>query len=105
MALFVWNVRGFNKEGRRQDVLHHLQSLSPSFVALIETKVKVGNLQRLANCVPVHWNSCHNFSPTISGRIWITWNPQIWTCAILLVLINRSLYQYRIKGDYQVLLL
>ena len=60
MSMVIWNVRGFNKESRRQDVLNHIQHHSPSLVALVETKVKIENLPRLSNCVPLSWKSCHN---------------------------------------------
>ena len=40
MTVLVWNVRGLNKPTRRRDVKNHIQLLSPSIVALLETKVK-----------------------------------------------------------------
>jgi len=55
MSLLIWNVRGFNKEGRLQDVKDHLQIISPVFVALVETKVKHKNVRKLSGCVPQGW--------------------------------------------------
>lgn len=82
MSLLVWNVRGYNKEGRKRDIMDHIHSISPSIVALVETKVKLRNLQKINSCVPMEWLSCNNFHLSDKGRIWIAWNPNVWSCVV-----------------------
>jgi len=38
MSILVWNVRRFNKKGRRKDVIDHVHKFDPSIVALVETR-------------------------------------------------------------------
>ena len=47
MAIFIWNTRGINTKERRQDLKDQLYRLKPSFVGLVETKVKEHNSFRI----------------------------------------------------------
>ena len=69
MPVMIWNVRGLNKRVRRQDVKHHIAKYSPSFVGLLETKVKLSNFARIADCFPLNWNFSNNFHLSNLGRI------------------------------------
>jgi len=80
MTIFVWNIRGFNKKGRKSDVQDHIHKLSSSIVALVETKVKLSKVDRLSGCVPRNWTSCNNFALSAKGRIWVAWDPDVWSC-------------------------
>ena len=83
MSIFIWNVRGMNKKGRRKDVIDHIQKLTPSIVALAEAKVELNEVYRVFNCVPQFWLSCNNFHLSEKGRIWVSRNPQVWFCSVL----------------------
>ena len=101
MTILTWNVRGINKKGRKQDVIDHIKLLSPSIVALVETKVKSSKIGRLAGCVPRHWLSCHNFEQSSEGRIWISWHTDIWTCTVTSVSIQQITLCVKNKGGLE----
>ena len=85
MSILIRNVRGLNKDGREKDVCDHIQKLSPSIVALVETKVKLSKLISIKTCVPKSWMSCNNFHLSFKGRIWISWNPIVWSCSVIAI--------------------
>jgi len=69
MSILTWNVRGLNLEARRKDVKEHITKHKPSFVALLETKIKVNKMIRLIRCIPASWMHKTNHEHSIGGRI------------------------------------
>jgi len=47
MFIMIWNVRGFNKKGRKKNVTDHIHKYNPSIIALVETKVILAKIQRI----------------------------------------------------------
>ena len=68
MTILAWNVRGLNKPIRRRDVKKHIQSLSPSIVALLETKVKEQLSERILSYIPKGWAYSNNYAHSIRGK-------------------------------------
>jgi len=83
MTVLVWNVRGLNKPTRRRDVKNHIQLLSPSIVALLETKVKQQFSVRILSCLPKGWAYCNNYTHSYGGRIWVCWNQEVRKCDVI----------------------
>ena len=101
MSILVWNVRGMNKKGRRKDAKDHFKSLSPSILALVETKVKLNKLDGLKCCVPHNWPSKRQLSSVIPRKNWIAWNPDIWICNVYVVSIQHITLQVKNKGGLE----
>jgi len=102
MSVMIWNVRGLNKRVRRQDAIHHIAKYSPFFVGLLETKVKLSNFARIADCIPSNWNSSNNFQSSKLGRICVFWNQAIWTCTELSKSSQQSLFWLLTRVVYNV---
>jgi len=83
MSILVWNVRGLNDKVRRKYVNDHISKCNPSLVAFVETKVSLDNVQRLTSCVYQNWQINHNFDVGDMGRIWISWDPRVWSCVVI----------------------
>ena len=83
MSILCWNVRGVNKGVRRCDVCDFIQKYSLFIVVLVDTKVKLKYSQRIISCIPPGWGSTHNSLVSDTGRIWIFWNQQVWSCTEL----------------------
>ncbi|KAM3233422.1 hypothetical protein P3L10_018781 [Capsicum annuum] len=62
MKLTTWNIRGLNKT-------------KSALIAVLEHKVKEGNIKKVVNKVAPGWNYCHNLNLSNNGRILIIWNP------------------------------
>lgn len=83
MAIFIWNTRGINTKERRQDLKDQLYRLKPSFVGLVETKVKEHNSFRITRSLPQDWSFVNNYSYSPRGRIWIAWDTSLWDCKVI----------------------
>lgn len=44
-------------------------------MGLLETKVKVENVEKVVVSIFHGWNWAHNFSLNAQGRIWVAWHP------------------------------
>ena len=51
MTILIWNVRGLNKLAKM--LMNMFFKISPSFIGLVETKVKLHNSQRITSCIPL----------------------------------------------------
>ena len=60
-------LRGLNIKARRKDAKDHIFNLKPSFVALIEIKIKVNKMQRFLSCLPGTWSHKTNHDHCIGG--------------------------------------
>jgi len=83
MSIYIWNTRGINTTERRQDLKDQLLRLRPSFVGLVETKVKEHKSFRITRCLPHDWSFVNNYSHSPKGRIWIAWDRYIWDCKVI----------------------
>jgi len=72
MSVLIWNVRSLNKRVRRQDVIDHIAKYPPSFVGLVETKVKLQHSNRITSCIRNAWSSSNNCQFFNHGSIWVS---------------------------------
>ena len=99
MSILLWNVRGMTKKGRRKDAKDHFKSLSPSILALVETKVKLNKLDGLKCCVPHNWPSNDNFHLSSQGRIGLHGTQISGFAMFMLFLFNISLFKLKTRED------
>ncbi|XP_058756016.1 uncharacterized protein LOC131629234 [Vicia villosa] len=77
--MICWNVRGLNKHARCLEVGAHLKKLQVSCLALLETRVKINNSKIVRKRLGFDWEFIDNYEHHINGRIWLAWNPNIWS--------------------------
>lgn len=51
-----------------------LNNTKSALIAVLEHKVKEGNIRRIVNKVASGWDYCHNLNLSSKGRILIIWN-------------------------------
>ena len=81
--------------------MDHIHSHAPSIVALVETKIKLSKIRRVNSCVSPNWPSCNNFHLSSRGRIWISWNPDVWTCDVYAISIQQITLTVQNKGKLE----
>lgn len=72
--IVTWNVRGINKEARHKEVCSYLHSFDVPIVALLETRVKKHNADRIRSKFGNKWEFADNYTHHDNGRIWLMWN-------------------------------
>ncbi|XP_058776934.1 uncharacterized protein LOC131651279 [Vicia villosa] len=77
--MICWNVRGLNKSARCLEVGVHLKNLQVSCLALLETRVKANKSDSVRKRLGFNWDFIDNYECHINGRIWIAWDPNIWS--------------------------
>jgi len=96
-------VRGLNKKEKRQDLKEHLSKHASSVLVLVETKVKPHKEHRILKCIPTSWQCTNNNEYSILGRVWIFWNPRVWSCQVY----SKGLQQITVtisnKGGFNML--
>ncbi|XP_074299622.1 uncharacterized protein LOC141630762 [Silene latifolia] len=75
MKIASWNVRGLNCPLKQTDVRDFLIQNHLDVVALLETRVKIGNASRILSTSFKHWDSICNYDHHYNGRIWLLYNP------------------------------
>ncbi|XP_074301301.1 uncharacterized protein LOC141632678 [Silene latifolia] len=75
MKIASWNVRGLNCPLKQNDVRDFLNQNHLDVVALLETRVKIGNASRILNNSFRHWDSICNYGHHYNRRIWLLYNP------------------------------
>ncbi|XP_074266898.1 uncharacterized protein LOC141590190 [Silene latifolia] len=75
MKIASWNVRGLNCPLKQNVVRDFLTQNHLDVVALLETRVKIGNAPRILNTSFRHWDSICNYDHHYDGRIWLLYNP------------------------------
>ncbi|XP_074305709.1 uncharacterized protein LOC141640930 [Silene latifolia] len=75
MKIASWNVHGLNCPLKQSEVRDFLIQNHLDVVALLETRVKIGNASRILNTSFKHWDSICNYDHHYNGRIWLLYNP------------------------------
>jgi len=78
VKMACWNVRGLNKYSHQQGVASLINDNQLSFLALLETKVKIHNAMSISTKIKNNWNWLHNYDNHYNGRVWIGWDPNCW---------------------------
>jgi len=75
--LCAWNIRSLNWPIKQEDLKLFLHKQQVGFMALVETKIKQANFERIATRVVPGWHSSHNLHYSPTGRIWMAWKPSL----------------------------
>lgn len=71
------NVRGLNKSTRHMEISADIKKLQVSCVALLETRVKEVNKDKIRRQFGSMWDWLDNYTMHINGRIWLLWQPSV----------------------------
>ena len=81
--VIAWNIRGLNWPNKQVDVHLFLQLNNVGLIGLLETKVKIQNVEKVAAQVFPGWRWTHNFSLNPKGRIWVAWKPSSYQVEVI----------------------
>lgn len=74
MNLMSWNVRGINRVEMHPEIRSNIAQLNLNFLALVETRVRKGNITSIRNAIILRdWFNFNNFLHCSTARIWICW--------------------------------
>lgn len=76
MDIACWNIRGFNRPNKQEDLLGFLRKTKIGLLAFVETKVKLSNEKKIAEKMFQGWGWCTNSTEERKGRIWVAWKPR-----------------------------
>lgn len=82
-SIVSWNIRGLNWLNKQDDVKFFLYNNKVGMIGLLETKVKVQNVERVVAKVFSGRKWHQNFTPSIKGCIWIGWKPNSYEILVL----------------------
>lgn len=70
----VWNIRGLNSPIKQKEVKYFIDSNNHVLVAILETKVREANVDRVRHNYFGEWNFVNNNDLNLRGRIWVAWD-------------------------------
>ncbi|KAL0444984.1 UNVERIFIED_CONTAM: hypothetical protein Slati_2221100 [Sesamum latifolium] len=73
ITVAAWNVRGLNSVGHQHAVGQLVRDKGIQFLGLLETRVRMGNLQSVRARLLPTWSWFKDYSGP-GGRIWLAWN-------------------------------
>lgn len=79
MNFAMWNVRGLNKTPHKKEVINFINVNRISLMGLVETKVRAQNSAAISKSINKNWKWIFNYEAHDYGRVWISWDPSIWT--------------------------
>ena len=79
MKMAIWNIRGLNSPLKQVELRNFISAMHLSFLVLLETRVKSKKSNAIMKACCEGWLSLNNYSEAINGRIWVLWNPAIWS--------------------------
>lgn len=86
--IVAWNVRGLNKRARHVGIGSHIRNMQVSYVAMLEIRVKLNNVNKVRKVFGSNWTWLDNYDHHPKIRIWIPWkNKDIYA------MMNGSSYQ------------
>lgn len=83
MRILSWNVRGLNSPNKQQAIKSYCNNIHCGFIALLETKVRQQNVERVYRNLFYGWGSYINNLHCHLGRVWLFWNLQNYDVKIL----------------------
>lgn len=79
-----WNIRGLNDSLKQKEVYSFIKMNRLSFFGVIETKVRMDNLDGAASrCFPFGWQYIHNLGSLSTARIIVGWHPQLLSVSLI----------------------
>ncbi|KAJ8420395.1 hypothetical protein Cgig2_013882 [Carnegiea gigantea] len=82
-SIASWNIQGLNWPPKQEEVKIFLHAKHIGLICLLETKVKQPNVDKIAANTFPGWKWHHNFDKNPKGRIWLAWDPKVFTVSIL----------------------
>ncbi|GAV85405.1 Exo_endo_phos domain-containing protein, partial [Cephalotus follicularis] len=73
----AWNVRGLNDPSKHCEVRNFISSNNISLLGILESRVRVPNLEKIARNITKNWNFFSNPSVSMSGRIIVIWDSSL----------------------------
>lgn len=83
MKFLIWNIRGLNKPFKQKEIVKMTRRLKLSILCLVETHVKQENALRIKQFMLPRWDWVSNYCSHWSGRIWICWDPSVFSLHLL----------------------
>ncbi|XP_074315004.1 uncharacterized protein LOC141651181 [Silene latifolia] len=74
-----WNVRGLNSINKQYEIKRFLNQNKVGLFGLVETKIKSHRWLQVQNNLCDNWSICTNSSLHSGGRIWLLWDPVLFT--------------------------
>lgn len=81
LDLCTYNIRGLNN--KQSFVKDFIASHNISFLALLETRVTHSLDDTISRNIGPSFNWLFNYDWHPNGRIWLGWDPNIWTIQVL----------------------
>jgi len=78
-----WNIRGLNWPNKQEDLKLFLHMNKIGLIGLMETKIRLENSNKVAARVFPQWRWENNSTPSVKGRVWVAWHPQIYDLQVL----------------------
>lgn len=75
--LFAQNTRGFNKNRKHLSFRFWIQSATPSFGCLIETRVQESKCDGIITTSLLGWKYLNNYDHHRLGKIWVVWSDNV----------------------------
>lgn len=75
--IVTWNMGGLNKRERHIEIGAHLRKIKTSCVAMLETRVKENNANKIRRMFEGNWNWIDNYKHHPNGRIWVIWKKYV----------------------------
>lgn len=69
-----WNIRGLNDLNKQRVVRKLICDNKLDVLAIMETRVKYSNSEKVMKKIVNHGSWLHNYSRAYNGRIWVWWN-------------------------------
>ncbi|XP_019261589.1 PREDICTED: uncharacterized protein LOC109239475 [Nicotiana attenuata] len=79
MSVITWNVRGLNKTYKQNEVLEFIKGNNKAIIALVEHRVKEHKTNKVIKKIASGWKWTSNSSTRHKSRIWVIWDPRIYT--------------------------
>ncbi|XP_074292743.1 uncharacterized protein LOC141619622 [Silene latifolia] len=78
-----WNIRGLDSPSKQNNIKRFLHHHQIGLFSLLETKVKSLSLNNVRNNLCASWSLSTNTSYHKGGRIWMLWNPSMFSVNFL----------------------
>lgn len=74
MKISSWNVRGLNDPLKQSEIKKFLRRNKVDIAGLVEVKVRLNKIEKVARKALPHWELCHNAGAV--PRVWCGWNKR-----------------------------
>ncbi|XP_075096310.1 uncharacterized protein LOC142174417 [Nicotiana tabacum] len=79
MSVITWNVRGLNKTYKQKEIKEFIKGNNKAIITLVEHRVKNQKENAVIKKLAPGWEWISNSSINHKSRIWLMWDPRIYT--------------------------